>query len=60
MFGSYSSDGECLISLYKEYGISFPSYLDGEFAICLVDFKQNKLVISADVFRTKPIFILFY
>ena len=33
---------------------------DEEFAICLVDFKQNKLVISADVFRTKPIFILFY
>ena len=55
-FGSYNSDGECLIELYKQYGSDFIKKLDGEFAICLVDFNKELLVLSSDIFKTKPIF----
>jgi asparagine synthetase B (glutamine-hydrolysing) len=55
-FGNYKSDGECLIPLYKKYGHNFTKELDGEFAIFLIDFKSNTLVISSDTFKTKPIF----
>jgi asparagine synthetase B (glutamine-hydrolysing) len=54
--GSYKSDGECLIPLYKEHGIDFIKKLDGEFAITLVDFNKKIIVISTDTFKTKPIF----
>ena len=54
-FGNYQSDGECLIPLYKKYGEKFITELDGEFAIVLVDFKNNKFIISTDVFATKPL-----
>ena len=39
-FGNYKSDGECLIPLYKEFGLDFAKKLDGEFAICLIDFEN--------------------
>jgi asparagine synthase (glutamine-hydrolysing) len=55
-FGDYSSDGECLIPLYKEYGDEFVKKLDGEFAICLVDYKKKIVVLSSDIFKTKPLF----
>ncbi len=54
-FGTYTSDGECLIPLYKQFGENFIRKLDGEFAIVLVDFKNEKLVISTDPFATKPL-----
>ena len=57
-FGDYDSDGKCLIPLYKEYGNKFVKMLDGEFAIVLFDFSNGKVIISSDVFRTKPLFIL--
>lgn len=55
-FGSYNSDGECLIPLYKKEGFDFIKKLDGEFAITLVDFNKNIVIISTDTFKTKPIF----
>ena len=55
-FGNYNSDGECLIDLYKKYGIKFTTKLDGEFAIILLDITKDILVISSDIFRTKPLF----
>jgi asparagine synthetase B (glutamine-hydrolysing) len=58
-FGNYSSDGECLVPLYEEYGDEFVKKLDGEFAIVLVDYKNNKIIVSTDVFATKPIWITF-
>lgn len=54
-FGNYKSDGECLIPLYKQYGEEFITKLDGEFAIVLVDFENDKFIISTDVFATKPL-----
>lgn len=54
-FGNYKSDGECLIPLYKKFGENFVRHLDGEFAIVLIDYKNNFLIFSSDVFATKPI-----
>ena len=56
-FGDYDSDGECLIPLYKKYGTDFIKKLDGEFAICLADYSKNILIVSSDVFGTKPLFM---
>lgn len=49
------SDGENIIPLYKKYGINFPKYLDGEWAIALYDFKNKLAVFATDLFATKPI-----
>lgn len=56
-FGNYKSDGECIIDLYKNYGLEFAKKLDGEFAICIVDFKKSYLILINDTFATKPLWI---
>jgi asparagine synthase (glutamine-hydrolysing) len=56
-FGDYHSDGECLIPLYKKNGSSFIKKLDGEFAICIVDYEKRQIIVSSDIFKTKPLFI---
>lgn len=56
-YGDYSSDGYCLIPTYKNTGDKFTQQFDGEFAIVLVDFEQNSVIISTDVFSTKPLWI---
>lgn len=55
-FGNYNSDGECLIPLYRKYGSDFIKHLDGEFAICLIDYEKQIAVMSSDIFKTKPLF----
>jgi len=55
-FGDYGSDGECIIDLYKEYGYDFVKKLDGEFAIILLDFTKDMVVVATDPFKTKPLF----
>lgn len=54
-FGDFNSDGECIIECYKKYGDDFVKYLDGEFAILLVDFSKDFLYYSTDVFSIKPL-----
>lgn len=54
-FGEYNSDGECILDLYKKFGPDFVKKLDGEFAICLVDFKNRIVLISTDTFACKPL-----
>lgn len=54
-FGTYSSDGECIIDVYNQYGDEFIDKLDGEFAICVVDFSKKKLLIAVDTFSCKPL-----
>lgn len=51
-----TSDGQCLIPLYKKHGMMFVNKLDGEFALILIDFKNKLIVISGDLFKTKPLF----
>lgn len=58
-FGSYNSDGECIPDVYAQYGDDFVKRLDGEFAICLIDFTKNKILISVDTFSCKPLWYEF-
>lgn len=58
-FGSYKTDGEVLIDLYEQYGNEFTKQLDGEYAICLIDFKKNNILISTDTFACKPLWYEF-
>jgi len=55
-FGNYDNDSKCIIPLYKKYGINFLTALDGEFAIILVDYKSKEVIVSTDIFGTKPLF----
>ncbi len=56
-FGDFTSDGQCLIPLYKQFGTTFPQKLDGEFTLCLIDFTKQIILVASDTFRTKPIFV---
>lgn len=56
-FGDFASDGLCLIPCYRELGALFTQAFDGEFAIILADFKQRCVIISTDVFATKPLYV---
>lgn len=58
-FGTYNSDGECIIDVYHQYGDEFVDKLDGEFAICVVDFSKQKILIAVDTFSCKPLWYEF-
>jgi asparagine synthase (glutamine-hydrolysing) len=49
------SDGKCIIPAYREFGNSFASKLDGEFAIALWDREHDRLIATTDSFACKPI-----
>ena len=51
----YDTDGKVIIPRYFQYGFRMPRHLDGEFAICLVDYRNQKILLSTDVFATKPL-----
>jgi asparagine synthetase B (glutamine-hydrolysing) len=50
------SDIFSIVYCYKKYGEDFVKYLDGEFVIIIFDFNQNKIIITSDIFKTKPLF----
>lgn len=51
-----SSDIYSIMHSYKKYGLDFINYLDGEFTIVIFDFNKNYLILSSDIFKTKPLF----
>jgi len=51
-FGTFESDGQCLITAYKKYGPTFTQYLDGEFALALVDGSKTSAFFPR--IRSKP------
>lgn len=55
--GDFTSDGNAIIPLYSQFGADFIKKLDGEYAIVLADFGRDEIIISPDVFRTKPLFM---
>lgn len=55
-FGNYKSDGECILDLFREFGPSSFSRLDGEFAIFIHDRKKQKFYLCTDTFGTKPLY----
>jgi len=50
------SDVDSIIHIYKEKGVEGLRDLDGEFVIVILDFNKNEIIISADIFHTKPLF----
>ena len=58
-FGDFPSDSFSIMEAYKRYGDEFAKHLDGEFAICIVDFKLSKIIISVDPFSCKPLWYSF-
>lgn len=54
--GHFESDGQCIIPMYKKYGLDFVHKLDGEYAIILLDLSKSKLFLITDTFSTKPLF----
>lgn len=55
-FGKYSSDGECILDLFMEFGIDGIRKLDGEFSIFIHDRKGEKIYLCTDTFGTKPLY----
>jgi len=51
-----SSDTEVIIKLYEHYGTECFKYLNGIFAIVLVDLNKRQLILARDHFGTKPLF----
>jgi asparagine synthetase B (glutamine-hydrolysing) len=58
-FGPYKTDGEVIIDLYEKHGFEFTQLLDGEFALCLIDFNSNIILLSTDTFSCKPLWYEF-
>ena len=56
LFNNSKSDIYSIMYSYKKYGLDFIKYLDGEFTIVIFDFKNNLLLLSSDIFKTKPLF----
>lgn len=56
-FGNYDNDSKCIIPLYKEFGTDFIKKIDGEFSISIFDFKTKKIIVTTDVFSTKPLWM---
>jgi len=49
------SEVDYILDCYERYGNQFASYLDGEFAIVILDITTKKILIASDTFKTKPI-----
>jgi len=58
-FGDYETDGECIIPLYQEYGDDFIKFLDGEYAIVIINLKTQALHFFRDIFATKPCYFAY-
>lgn len=52
-----ASDSLILLPLYEQYGTSFVSKLDGEFAVVVLDPERATLSLAVDAFATKPLWI---
>ncbi len=55
--GKTNSDTETLLLLYQKFGESMLDMLDGMFAFCIYDKKDNKLFIARDRAGEKPLYI---
>ena len=50
------TDTEVIVHLYEEYGSSFVSHLNGQFAIALWDKKSKTLILTRDRIGITPLF----
>lgn len=50
------SDTEVILHLYREYGLNFPEYLNGQFAIGLWDKREQTLILVRDRVGICPLY----
>lgn len=50
------TDVEVILHLYEEYGLEFPKYLNGQFAVSLYDSRLHRLVLVRDPVGICPLF----
>lgn len=50
------TDTEVIVYAYQEYGVEFPKYLNGMFAIALHDTQNQKLILVRDHLGIKPLY----
>ncbi len=55
-FKTKNSDTEVFLKGYEFWGAKIFEKIDGMFAVAIIDFKKNKLVIARDKFGEKPIY----
>jgi asparagine synthase (glutamine-hydrolysing) len=53
------SDTEVILHLYREYGVAFPQYLNGQFAIGLWDKREQTLVLVRDPVGICPLYYFY-
>ncbi|XP_077990958.1 hephaestin-like protein [Glandiceps talaboti] len=54
---STGSDGDCFLDLYAKYGMERAlSFLDGVYALILIDELKNKVFLGRDVYGVRPLF----
>lgn len=56
---STNTDTEVIVYAYEEYGVDFPKYLNGMFAIALHDTARKKLFLVRDHLGIKPLYYAF-
>ena len=54
-----NTDTEVIVHGYEEYGLDFPKYLNGMFAIAVHDRKKNKFILARDHLGIKPLYYSF-
>ncbi len=50
------SDAEVIAHAYEQWGLDFPKYLNGEFAIAIWDGRHHRLVLARDRTGVKPLY----
>jgi len=55
--GLTDNDGEIVLELYKRHGLRFIDFLEGMYAVCIVDEQEEDVILALDPVGIKPLYI---